>query len=693
MLLKLKSLVTICPIIYKQDIIKHMDIKNLKQLLALLIAILIMISGLYYKYDSDKKAVRYYSQGVNLFNQDKYSDAYYNFKKIRPVSKLYEISLLKQYQCAKKLDDKKTALIKLKEIIKKSKNEHIKPWALYNEAILSQELKQNNDSLLYKKFKTIHEKYPKNDFAIASAYKSAQLSKDLTPNTAKENFIEYLSYAPNGKFALNAIEELSNLSSVFNKDDYEIIANAKLANEHYKNALEYYQKTNFSKNWYKISKCYKGLNDSINEKQVIEKGLKLTYSEVTEKEISIAIDRLISLNRSNKLQLLQELYTNYPNSYIFPTIAYKLAEISNSIRAIKLYEMIAKDYPNSIWASNSLWEIFWYNYQESRYKVCEKIATKHIRLYKDSQDAPRISYWYARALLKSRKNQQAREMFYDVINNYPLSYYAFLSAKQLKKSKANKMIVKKTIEYYDIKILNKLIFEDNILLKLADLGDWELIEEFKINNDYIKSWILYQKENYPLAINFAKEELLRNKNTNIPDEKKSTISLSDQMLKLAYPIFYQNEINHYAQEFKQSPYLFLSLIREESHFNEKATSPAGAEGLCQLMNTTVDFIEKKPTSNETLFNAEENIRIGLKYFDYLTNQFKKNEYLAILAYNAGPGNVNKWLNDPKINFQPDEIETLVENIPFIETKTYIKKILSSYWVYLNIYSAHNKTRT
>ena len=156
-------------------------------------------------------------------------------------------------------------------------------------------MKQNSDSLLYKKFKTIHEKYPKSDFAIASSYKIAQLSKDLTPNIAKENYIEYLSYAPNGKFALNSIDELSNLNSILNKDDYEIIADAKLANEQYKSALNYYQKTNFSKNWYKISKCYKGLNDNINEKEIIKKGLKLTTSEVEEKEISIAIDRLILL--------------------------------------------------------------------------------------------------------------------------------------------------------------------------------------------------------------------------------------------------------------------------------------------------------------------------------------------------------------------------------------------------------------
>jgi len=60
------------------------------------------------------------------------------------------------------------------------------------------------------------------------------------------------------------------------------------------------------------------------------------------------------------------------------------------------------------------------------------------------------------------------------------------------------------------------------------------------------------------------------------------------------------------------------------------------------------------------------------------------EVLAIVAYNAGPGNINKWLNNSSVN--TESIDEFVENIPFLETKNYIKKILSTYWTYVNIYS-------
>ena len=266
-----------------------MNLKKLKFLLTSLIILFVCLSGIYYKYSCDKKAQRYYRQGVGLYNQKKYSDAYYNFKQIKPISNMYELSLLKQYQCANNLSDRKTTLLKLKEIIKTSKNETIRPWALYNEASLNQELKLNSNATLAKKYKYIYTKYPNTDFGIASAYKTAQLSKE-NANFSKDCYIKYLSYAPNGKYALSSIDELSKINAYFSFNDYEIIADAKYANEQYQGALEYYEKTLFSKNWYKISKCYRALKNKDQEKLTIQKGLSLNTSAIQEKELSKAIE-------------------------------------------------------------------------------------------------------------------------------------------------------------------------------------------------------------------------------------------------------------------------------------------------------------------------------------------------------------------------------------------------------------------
>ena len=378
------------------------------------------------------------------------------------------------------------------------------------------------------------------------------------------------------------------------------------------------------------------------------------------------------------MQVLQDLYSKKSYSYIYPTVVYNLAEINQSIHGIKLYEQIVKKYPNSYWASNSLWEIFWYNYSLNRFNTCIKLGQMHQNKYANSQDAPRVAYWSAKALLKEKKNQNARELFYKIIKEYPLSYYAFLSARQLKISKAKQIITKKPLKEFNINSLNNYLFKDDkILLFLANNNDIEILEELKINDEFIKSWIMFKKQNYPNSINTAKNEYLRLLDGN--DEK--TASYSDKELKLIYPILYSSEINEYAKEYNQSPYLFLSIIREESHFNKNAKSPAGALGLVQLMPSTASFIEKRQISEQEL--KENNIKIGLKYFSYLVDLFNKDEYFAILSYNAGPGNIRKWLDDPFIkNDEPDEF---VENIPYLETKNYIKKVLSAYWIYFNIY--------
>ncbi len=670
--------------------------KYLKIILALILALITTITFVILKISQEEKWQKYYSQGMMFYNQENYQDAYYNFSQIKRISKLYELSLLKEFQCANNLKDKKTAHKKIKELVKLTKDKNLRPYVLYNEANLSDELNTNSKTQLQKKYNYIQKNYPESDFAIASEYKLAQILKETKPILAKEKYIEYLTYAPNGKFAINSLDEIKKFQTQFTKDDWEIVALAYFKNNNYTEALKAYENTSFSKNWANIAQCYKSLKQYDKEKQIILKGLDLKVSATDEKEITTQIDRLISITNADKITTLQDLYTKYTNSYIHPTVTYMLAESSTSIRSIKLYETIINNYPTSIWASNSLWEVFWYNYHEKRYRTCEQLAKAHKEIYFNSLDAPRVAYWYGKALLKEKKNKQAREVFYSVINNYPLNYYSFLAARQLKMSKAKKMITKKAIVSYNINSINKQLFKENFLILLADNNDYNTIDDLKINDEFIKSWVAYKKQNYPKSINLAKNELLKKytiEHDEKNDKKTQKLSFSNYELKLMYPILFENIINDYAKDYKLSPYLFLSLIREESHFDKEAKSSVGAIGLSQLMQPTASYIENKPIPKETLLDDSENIRIGMKYFNYLIKYFKGNEYLAILAYNAGPGNIDKWLNNPKIT--SDEIDVFIENIPYLETKNYIKKILSSYWAYVNIYSIkikpHKKT--
>lgn len=84
-----------------------------------------------------------------------------------------------------------------------------------------------------------------------------------------------------------------------------------------------------------------------------------------------------------------------------------------------------------------------------------------------------------------------------------------------------------------------------------------------------------------------------------------------------------------------------------------------------------------------LFNEEMNIEFGTRYFVKLIKYYNGNYNLAISAYNAGIGNVAKWIKEGIIKADGSDIE----NIPFSETNNYVRKILKNYRVYKQLYSS------
>ena len=116
-------------------------------------------------------------------------------------------------------------------------------------------------------------------------------------------------------------------------------------------------------------------------------------------------------------------------------------------------------------------------------------------------------------------------------------------------------------------------------------------------------------------------------------------------------------------------------------FNSNIISPVGAVGLMQIMPSTAQMVSGVNYSQGELKMPKLNIELGTKYFAYLMDEFSNNEPLCVLSYNAGPNAVKKWLkNNSNLAF-----DILVENIPYAETKSYIKKVYVAYWNYLLTY--------
>lgn len=159
---------------------------------------------------------------------------------------------------------------------------------------------------------------------------------------------------------------------------------------------------------------------------------------------------------------------------------------------------------------------------------------------------------------------------------------------------------------------------------------------------------------------------------------------SEFFLRKIYRIEYQEYVEKYSEEYNIDPLLVYSIIKAESNFNEGALSKKGACGLMQLMDQTAKEVAENTLmdyeSGITLYDAEKNIKIGIAYYADLKKTYSNDE-VALAAYNAGSGNVDKWIEDKIINADGSNIE----NIPYKETNTYVRKILKNYKMYKKLY--------
>ena len=148
-----------------------------------------------------------------------------------------------------------------------------------------------------------------------------------------------------------------------------------------------------------------------------------------------------------------------------------------------------------------------------------------------------------------------------------------------------------------------------------------------------------------------------------------------------FPIKYEQEIVNFSNKYNIKPELTCSVICAESSFNKYATSSKGAVGLMQLIPSTAKWIYcniyENEFSVELLQDEKINIELGCYYLNYLQNKFDSIIYV-LCAYNAGETTVRNWIMEFNQNGQ-----TLNENnIPYQETKKYVRNVLN----YLKVYS-------
>lgn len=339
--------------------------------------------------------------------------------------------------------------------------------------------------------------------------------------------------------------------------------------------------------------------------------------------------------------------------------------------------------------AKQLWEGAYAAFKKKNYQAAISDLEKILSLKDLGQEThPQAHYWMARSLEeKDRKkpdqlNEHALSVYQLLMKNYPFSFYAVLAAHRLNTPYIPPSFATPRSEKVDDPLLQSLLEimnplnQSHLNIEAQNLLDYfsqlhpELVERHKPL--LAQKW--QESGQYHRALSMATEVLGTNAfAVNLDPSHPLTVVL--------YPIAFHEDMQRGVGLSGLPQSIIQGIMREESLFRPIVASVAGAQGVMQLMPSTAKIQAKKINlegfSVEQLSNPQTNIVLGATFFSDLLKKFNGNIPLSVMGYNAGPGNVRKWLKE-KGHLPLDEF---IEECPFGETRGYVKRVLRSIQVY------------
>ncbi|MBF0556436.1 MAG: transglycosylase SLT domain-containing protein [Nitrospirae bacterium] len=313
---------------------------------------------------------------------------------------------------------------------------------------------------------------------------------------------------------------------------------------------------------------------------------------------------------------------------------------------------------NQFVAEEALWHIGWTLFLTGKYSDSYKIFnTLHTKY-----GASKYLYWMARSLENNKEDPSA---LYKQLTSGD-DFYAFLS--YYKTGRRPTLIPQAEL---------KAARDHDELKRLSILLELNIDDAIKTESLYIAK----HAHVYPSLVMLQAAVML-----NEAAMYRHSILLAGSLPYsakthwLLYPYGHKATVDEAARRFSINPLLILSVIREESRFQEDAYSPAGAIGLMQLMPQTAQkysgVVEEKIDNEGDIFNARKNILIGGYYVSRLVKEMRCVP-AAVASYNAGEHIVYKWLEAAHYK----AVDEFIEDIPYDETEKYVKRVLKTYFQY------------
>ena len=412
------------------------------------------------------------------------------------------------------------------------------------------------------------------------------------------------------------------------------------------------------------------LNNVEDGTMLVISGTSSFDSEIKTKDYETAIEETLK-NTPNPYETVSSLLKNAkgPNKQY---LLYRKCDLTSSSDKEQCLNELYANYPNGKYAKYALENLFEISLKNKNYKRVKQIEEDYIIRFSNAENIPKMMFWRAKLEQKYFYNPDFQIFYRNIINNYPDSYYAYRSFWILQNFKNS--VIDTDINFKPIEYPYKYPQKGNILYNLILVKDYDMMRKIS-NDEFIKSWALYRQGKYSESMHLAK---------NAMDSLKIKPPKNDVRWRLIYPLNYYKQVENNARTYNNNVALVMSILREESYFNSEAQSAVGAIGLMQLMPATAHDIGEKNAyefATRDLFNPELNIKLGNLYYSALREQLQGDNMLAVASYNGGIGSVQRWQK----NIQTHDFDEFIEQIPYDETREYVKKILRSYWNYTRIY--------
>jgi soluble lytic murein transglycosylase len=276
---------------------------------------------------------------------------------------------------------------------------------------------------------------------------------------------------------------------------------------------------------------------------------------------------------------------------------------------------------------------------------------------------PAWTYWYGRALEATGQSAKAKDQ-YELIHEQ-FNFYGQLAREELGK----KTLIPTRVRVTDQEI--KPMAERKGFIRGERFYAMNL--RFEGNREW--NWELRGMSDRELlaAAEYAKRIQLYDRTVNTADRTKV-----EHDFTLRFPTPYRDELTPIARQIDLNLAWAYGLIRQESRFIMNATSSVGASGLMQVMPNTGKYVAKKigmtSYTPEKLKDTNTNLTLGSNYLNMVLVDLDGSWVLASAAYNAGPSRSKLWRE--RLN-APVEGAIFAETIPFHETRTYVKNVLSN----------------